>query len=443
MDSMEEDALSEYVEALAGDECYGVVRVLKKTAHETTEVVYFTGVSGGELGPFVRKRISSEACLGAAYSTLRDAQRSGRRYRYLPRIYDVHERDDATIVIMEYVSGCTLHDKVYESDASVELAAEIFGPLCDGVIELHEGFSSPLIHRDLKPSNVIVSEGGLTIIDFGIARIYHEDAQTDTAPFGTRAYAPPEQFGFGQTDERSDIYALGAVLYYLLCERNPSPAEQTQGFPALAALPSLQAVVRRACAFDPAARYQHVRDLKAAFLEALDQSSVPTLGKKVVPAPPTSLPVLLPGQTAEPLVTAPRFVNVSRNPAASSAAHLVAPSEIVGLVWDGLVIAAWFLFMLVLVIGPFLPAEQQSDSYPLWFQLLLFPLCLGLFSFSLVYGALDKRVLRRCIPFMSNQTFGRGLVVALILLGISLALLVVLGGIVAVTDNFGAGLSSS
>lgn len=71
---------------------------------------------------------------------------------------------------------------------------------------------------------------GLTIIDFGIARAFREGAAGDTAHFGTRCYAPPEQFGYGQTDERSDVYALGMLLYYLLAERDPSPSVAAAGF---------------------------------------------------------------------------------------------------------------------------------------------------------------------------------------------------------------------
>lgn len=76
----------------------------------------------------------------------------------------------------------------------------------------------------------MVSDAGLTIIDFGIARAFREGAAGDTAHFGTRCYAPPEQFGYGQTDERSDVYALGMLLYYLLAERDPSPSVAAAGF---------------------------------------------------------------------------------------------------------------------------------------------------------------------------------------------------------------------
>lgn len=266
---MENDPLAAYLAALARDDCYRVDEVLKTVPHETTEVVYFVGANAAELGPFVRKRIAVDAAMGDAYGHLFRAQRAGRRFRHLPRIYDVHTTGDELVVVMEYIQGRTLRDEVYERDGSLALAAQWFPLLCDGVMELHEQFSPPLIHRDLKPTNIVVSDAGLTIIDFGIARAFREGAAGDTAHFGTRCYAPPEQFGYGQTDERSDVYALGMLLYYLLAERDPSPSVAAAGFAGPEVPSALRPVLQRACAFDPSARFQTVRDLKAAFLAAL------------------------------------------------------------------------------------------------------------------------------------------------------------------------------
>ena len=86
---MSNDPLATYLEALARDDCYRVHRVLKASAHETTEVVFFMGANDAALGPFVRKRISGEVPLGSAYGLIMEAQRAGRRFRHLPRIYDI------------------------------------------------------------------------------------------------------------------------------------------------------------------------------------------------------------------------------------------------------------------------------------------------------------------------------------------------------------------
>ena len=291
MDAMEDDPLLTYLNALARDECYRVEAVLKTTPHETTEVVSFVGANNAALGPFVRKHINGDAPLGSAYLLLWEAWRAGRRFRHLPRIYDVHEGDGELIVVMEYVAGRTLRDEVYARDGSVALAAELFPLLCDGVVELHEEVGAPLIHRDLKPSNVVVNGSALTIIDFGIARAFRAGASHDTTHFGTRSYAPPEQFGYGQTDVRSDVYALGMILYYLLTECDPDPSVVAGGFAEPEVPSCLRGVLQRACAFDPAARFSSVRELKAAFLAALLAAPAQT-GAPV--SPPPALPLAVP-----------------------------------------------------------------------------------------------------------------------------------------------------
>ncbi len=233
-------ALAGHLASLERDDSYRVDRVLKHSDVETTELVYFEGSGGGSLGPFVRKRIDASAQIGGAYERLFAAQHAGRRYEHLPRIVDCRRVGDELCVVMEYIEGETLGALVGRLGAMPDYACELFGALCDAVAELHAGFASagemaaPVIHRDLKPSNIIVSganytpDTGMTfsslvIIDLGIARVWREGADADTVKFGTRPYAPPEQYGFGQTSVRSDVYALGALLFF--CLTGPIPSQ--------------------------------------------------------------------------------------------------------------------------------------------------------------------------------------------------------------------------
>lgn len=266
-----EDELNQYLNNLNRDDSYRVEAVLKEGTLETTEVVWLVGCDGTETGPFIRKRIATRPGLGQAYGRLFDAQQRGRRFLHLPRVISCREAGESLLVVMEYVRGVTLAQLVGSEGASVGLARGLFPFVCDGVSELHERFSPPLIHRDLKPGNIMVSEGGVTLIDLGIARNFTEGAQADTCCFGTRDYAPPEQFGFGQTDERSDVYALGLILFFCLTGRNPSPADRERGYRDLCVPVPLCQVIAKAAAFDPDLRYRTVAELKAAFFDGLRQ----------------------------------------------------------------------------------------------------------------------------------------------------------------------------
>lgn len=413
---MENDPLAAYLAALARDDCYRVDEVLKTAPHETTEVVYFVGANTAELGPFVRKRIAVDAAMGDAYGHLFQAQRAGRRFRHLPRVYDVHTTGNELVVVMEYIQGRTLRDEVYERDGSVALAAQWFPLLCDGVMELHEQFSPPLIHRDLKPTNIVVSDAGLTIIDFGIARAFREGAAGDTAHFGTRCYAPPEQFGYGQTDERSDVYALGMLLYYLLAERDPSPSVAAAGFAGPEVPFALRPVLQRACAFDPAARFQTVRDLKAAFLAALAAAggaspaarvagagAAQVAGASRVAGAAQATPVggdlgcpwaATAVSAAAPIDDRPHGVVVSRVRRAFST---LSSGETAGLVVDVALLVVWLLFIAVLIAMPFAPDEPYT-TWPFWllaFQYWTFGIP---FFTGFLFILTDVRVLRRAAP---------------------------------------------
>ena len=128
-----EDPMASYLEALARDACYRVDRILKESATETTEVVYFAGTcDGAELGPYVRKRLDRAGGLGTVYRKLYEVQRRGRRFRYLPRIYDCHDAGEQLVVVMDFVEGGTLYDLVGATRPQDRfgLAARVLPALC-------------------------------------------------------------------------------------------------------------------------------------------------------------------------------------------------------------------------------------------------------------------------------------------------------------------------
>lgn len=138
------------------------------------------------------------------------------RHPYLPKIESVRFEHGETIVIEEYISGGSLAQiKADERQLSRWLLE-----LCEVLEFLH---SSQIIHRDIKPSNLLLGEDGhIRLIDFDAAREQKESADNDTRLLGTRGYAPPEQYGFAQTDRRADIYSVGVTWKTLLGKRAES-----------------------------------------------------------------------------------------------------------------------------------------------------------------------------------------------------------------------------
>lgn len=143
----------------------------------------------------------------------------------LPRIVDIIDNGITIYVIMDYIEGESL-DKILES-FGVQPEESVIGwakQLCDALSYLHSQ-KPPIIYRDMKPANVMLKpEGNIKIIDFGIAREYKEQNLSDTTVLGTRGYAPPEQYS-GQTDPRSDIFALGMTMHQLLTGIDPRNGE--------------------------------------------------------------------------------------------------------------------------------------------------------------------------------------------------------------------------
>ena len=252
--------IANHLEALAASERFVVDAVLKETAIERTERVYAREDDGTMSGPYVRKRFSRTEGAGSVYARLFAASEAGVALRHIPRILDCHDEGEEQVVVMDFVSGETLYAVVARCGASPALAVDVGIRLCDALSELHTLFDPPIIHRDVKPSNIMLAENALYLIDFGISRSYARGASCDTAYFGTRGFAPPEQFGFGQTDPRSDLYSAGAVLAYCAC----GSATNAVAFEKARVPESLRAVVKKAMALDPAERFQTAADLKRA-----------------------------------------------------------------------------------------------------------------------------------------------------------------------------------
>ena len=183
----------------------------------------------------------------------------------LPRIFDIIEDANNIYIILDFIEGVSL-DKELEKQAKFpeEMVIQWAKTLCDVYIYLHEHKPNPIIYRDMKPSNLMKTpDGNVKLIDFGIAREYKVDAQSDTLQLGTKGYAAPEQEWGSQTDERSDIYSLGVTLYHLLTGIGPREALDFKPLRQIDPQFSegLEIIIGKCVMRDPQDRYQSAREL--------------------------------------------------------------------------------------------------------------------------------------------------------------------------------------
>lgn len=160
----------------------------------------------------------------------------------LIKVLECFRDEDKTIEIEEYVNGKRLDDYFREKKATLEQVVDVGIALCEGLAPMHK---LNLVHRDIQPKNIIITnEGSLKIIDFDISRKENENATHDTTLLGTVGYAAPEQYGFAQTTNRSDIYSIGAVLK------------------ELSSFSELDKIIAKCMEMDPANRYENVEQLE-------------------------------------------------------------------------------------------------------------------------------------------------------------------------------------
>lgn len=212
---------------------YEEIKLLKQSEKSVVHLV--REMNGEQL--YIRKELKGRHLV---YSELQNLT-----HPYLPRLYAVILSDDSTTVLEEYIEGSTIGSKELSNRQFLNIVRE----LCSVLEYLH---GKGIIHRDIKPSNIIIAKDGhIRLIDFDAARMPKDDLEQDTMLLGTRGYAPPEQYGFSQTDERADIYAMGVTLEQILGEK--------------ARKPRYKKILSKCTNLDPDKRYQSVRQVKIAF----------------------------------------------------------------------------------------------------------------------------------------------------------------------------------
>jgi hypothetical protein len=253
----------------------------------------------------------------------------------IPKIADFFEEESRAYLVMEFIWGESLEKRLQKANAPL-LEVDVLNwaaQLCNALHYLHTR-QPPIIFRDIKPSNAMVDNAGqVKLIDFGIARTYKTNKKRDTVAMGSENYAAPEQWGKGQTDPRSDVYALGATIYHLLANMAPTPA-----FLPSAPLPlanyngavskATVALVEKAMSPGRENRFQSIMDMRQAIIAALPPSYAPP--PVVASAPPPAQPVVVPAQPvtipAQPAAVPAKPVAAPAQAAAAPAKPAVAPA---------------------------------------------------------------------------------------------------------------------
>ena len=186
------------------------------------------------------------------------------RHPGLPRFMDEYKDGDTLCVVRDYVEGTPLDRWAAQKKPDMRDVVRVAMALCGLLTYLHSQ-TPPIIHRDVKPQNLIVgTDGQLWLIDFGISRLYREEGKTDTTSWGTQDFAAPEQYGFAQTDVRSDLYSFGVLLGWLLT----GETKRENALPKIADH-RLRRIVEKCTAFAPKERYTSAAKI-CADLAALD-----------------------------------------------------------------------------------------------------------------------------------------------------------------------------
>jgi serine/threonine protein kinase len=228
-------------------------------------------IKNGRSIHLVSKQLSDEQYLLKEFSTndlslCREAtMMSDLCHSAIPKIVDQFIDHEHIILVRDYIQGQSLEALLREKGCLSEKdALDILLQLCDIVKYLHGRQPYPLIHRDIKPANLILDEQKkVWLIDFDSAREYKPHASSDTQYFGTQGYAAPEQYGFSQTDRRTDIFSLGALLHFMLTGRqlDETKASSDNQLKNVTIASGLLCIINKCNRFDPDRRYRSVKQL--------------------------------------------------------------------------------------------------------------------------------------------------------------------------------------
>ena len=183
-----------------------------------------------------------------------------RKLSGIPKAYRIFEENGEVYLVREYIEGMSLAQMVLQKGGISEAEiCRISRKICQAA-EQFQNPDEPMIHRDIKPENIVVTPGGeVVFIDFGTMRSYKKDGSRDTFVVGTRGTAAPEQYGYTQTDQRTDVYAIGQTMLYMVSE-----SYEMNQLSECAVSRRMKKIIEKACSFEPDKRYGDAAQLRRA-----------------------------------------------------------------------------------------------------------------------------------------------------------------------------------
>lgn len=183
-----------------------------------------------------------------------------RKLSGIPKAYRIFEENGEVYLVREYIEGISLAQMVLQKGGISEAEiCRISRKICQ-TAEQFQNPDEPMIHRDIKPENIVVTPGGeVVFIDFGTMRSYKKDGSRDTFVVGTRGTAAPEQYGYTQTDQRTDVYAIGQTMLYMVSE-----SYEMNQLSECAVSRRMKKIIEKACSFEPDKRYGDAAQLRRA-----------------------------------------------------------------------------------------------------------------------------------------------------------------------------------
>mgnify|MGYP001417748398 FL=1 len=279
----------------------------------------------------------------------------------IPRIINYYEDGNQLVVIEEYISGTSLQEKIDNSDLSVSDIRSYMIMLCN-ILEALHSMTPPIIHRDIKPSNIIITSYNYAmLLDFNAAKQFSGQHESDTVLIGTPGYAAPEQYGFGSSSPKTDIYSLGIVLREML-------GSITLTSDIAPILHRLNLIADRCTQMTPAARYQSVAELKNAVSQSYypAQHSTSAAGNSSQYAHQNH-------DNAANADTAKRAIH-------DSASRFLPPGFRTRTPWKMLLSSVAYLFIIWLCLSLEL---ENTYGAKLWLERIF---CLGMFIFAIFCG---------------------------------------------------------